>query len=74
MIFGGTTIMVPKEWNVRVMVTPIFGGFSNKVFRNPIAPVDTTRTLIIKGVTIFGGGEIKYYLIFSTNVYKSYTK
>jgi predicted membrane protein len=61
MIFGGTTIMVPKEWNVRVMVTPIFGGFSNKVFRNPISPVDTTRTLIIKGVTIFGGGEIKYY-------------
>ena len=61
MIFGGTTIMVPKEWNVRVNITPIFGGFSNKVFRNPVTPIDTTRTLVIKGVAIFGGGEIKYF-------------
>lgn len=61
MIFGGTTIMVPKEWNVRVNITPIFGGFSNKVLRNPVIPIDTTRTLVIKGVAVFGGGEIKYY-------------
>jgi predicted membrane protein len=61
LIFGGTTIMVPKEWNVRVTITPIFGGFSNKIFRTPVTPVDTSRSLIIKGVTIFGGGEIKYY-------------
>ncbi|MGD1008245.1 MAG: LiaF domain-containing protein [Ignavibacteriaceae bacterium] len=60
-IFGGTTIMVPKEWNIRVTVTPIFGGFSNKVFRNPVTPIDTSRTLIIRGAAIFGGGEIKYY-------------
>ena len=61
LIFGGTTILVPKEWNVRVNITPIFGGFSNKVLRNPITPIDTSRTLVIKGVTVFGGGEIKYY-------------
>jgi predicted membrane protein len=61
MIFGGTTIIIPKEWNVRVNITPIFGGFSNKVFRNPGTPIDTTRTLVIKGVAILGGGEIKYY-------------
>jgi predicted membrane protein len=60
-IFGGTTIMVPKEWNIRVTVTPIFGGFSNKVFRNPVTPIDASRTLIIRGTAIFGGGEIKYY-------------
>jgi predicted membrane protein len=61
MIFGGTTITVPKEWNVRVNVTPIFGGFSNKVFRIPGTPIDTTRTLVIRGAAILGGGEIKYY-------------
>ena len=61
MIFGGTTIIVPKEWNIRVNITPIFGGFSNKVFRSPGAPIDTTRTLVIKGFAILGGGEIKYY-------------
>jgi predicted membrane protein len=60
-IFGGTTIMVPKEWNIRVTVTPIFGGFSNKIFRNPVTPIDASRTLIIRGTAIFGGGEIKYY-------------
>lgn len=59
MIFGGVTFIVPRDWNVRINVTPIFGGFSNKGFRNPSVPIDTSRTLIIKGVTIFGGGEIK---------------
>ncbi len=61
MIFGGTTLIVPRDWNVRINVTPIFGGFANKVMRNPGVPLDTTRTLIIKGVAIFGGGEVKGY-------------
>jgi len=59
MIFGGTDITVPKEWNIIVNVTPIFGGFSNKVLRDPSMPIDKTRTLVIKGLTLFGGGEVK---------------
>lgn len=58
-IFGGTTIIVPRNWNVVLNLTPIFGGFSNKIRREPNAEVDQTRTLLIKGVTIFGGGEVK---------------
>lgn len=58
-IFGGTTIIVPKDWNVILNLTPIFGGFSNKIRREPNAAVDQTRTLLIKGVAIFGGGEVK---------------
>jgi predicted membrane protein len=61
MIFGGSTIIVPRDWNVRVNITPVFGGFSNKIFRSPNTPIDSTRTLIIRGVALFGGGEIKYY-------------
>ncbi len=61
MIFGGANFIIPRDWNVRINVTPIFGGFSNKTMRNPGTPLDTTRTLIIKGVAIFGGGEIKGY-------------
>ncbi len=61
MIFGGANFIVPRDWNVRLNVTPIFGGFANKVVRNPGVPLDSTRTLIIKGVAIFGGGEIKGY-------------
>jgi predicted membrane protein len=61
-IFGGTTIIVPKEWNVVVNVTSILGGFSNKSVRNPSVVVDQSRTLHIKGLAMFGGGEIKTYL------------
>ncbi len=60
LLFGGTTIILPKDWEVRLNVTPIFGGFSQKR-RNPLVVTDSTRTLIIKGVAIFGGGEIKSY-------------
>ncbi len=60
LLFGGTTIILPKDWDVRLNVTPIFGGFSQKR-RNMPAVSDSTRTLIIKGVAIFGGGDIKSY-------------
>lgn len=57
-VFGGMEILVPENWNVRVDVFPLFGGFTHKVRRIP-ADMDTTRTLFIKGIVIFGGGEIK---------------
>jgi predicted membrane protein len=60
-VFGGTTLIIPKEWNVQINITPIFGGFSNKTIKAPTTPVDYSRTLIIKGLCLFGGGEIKYY-------------
>jgi predicted membrane protein len=60
-IFGGSTIIVPRDWNVLLNVTPLFGGFSNKIRREPNLVVDQSRTLVIKGVAMFGGGEIKSY-------------
>jgi predicted membrane protein len=58
-IFGGTTLIVPESWNVIIDVTPILGGFSDgrKIGSDVIR--DTTRSLTIKGVVIFGGGELK---------------
>ena len=61
-VFGGTTIILPKEWNVVINVTSILGGFSNKAIRNPNLVVDQTKTLHIKGLAMFGGGEVKTYL------------
>lgn len=58
-IFGGSTIMVPKTWHIQLNVTPLFGGFSNKAAKIPNVEIDKSRTLIVKGVAIFGGGEIK---------------
>lgn len=55
-VFGGTSLIVPPDWNIKVEVFNIFGGYEVK--RNP-ALVDLNKTLIIKGVTVFGGGEVK---------------
>jgi predicted membrane protein len=60
-IFGGNTFIVPKDWNIRTDVFPLFGGFSNKIYRDPTTVIDRDKTLLIKGVVIFGGGEIKSY-------------
>lgn len=58
-IFGGTTILVPNDWNIVIDVLPIFGAFNDKRFKNPNDTIDKTKTLIIKGIAIFGGGEVK---------------
>jgi len=59
-IFGGVTLIVPADWKVQLKMTSIMGGFADKrsyIKENP----DPSRMLIIKGSTIFGGGEIKSY-------------
>lgn len=61
-LFGGTTLIVPNDWNIVMNVTAIFGGFSNKSIKDPNVPIDLNKTLIIKGLVIFGGGEVKTYL------------
>jgi len=59
-IFGGCTLFVPEDWTVRVDATAIFGGFSDERYkRNPQLLKDPEKVLVIKGVVIFGGGEIK---------------
>ncbi|MCU4177023.1 LiaF transmembrane domain-containing protein [Carboxylicivirga sp. N1Y90] len=60
-IFGGTKIIVPRDWNVRTEMVSIFGGFADK--RNYFSEnnSDPSKTLTIKGVAIFGGGELKNF-------------
>jgi predicted membrane protein len=60
-VFGGTTIIVPDDWFVKIEVTPILGGFGDSRKLSPGRTVDTTKQLIIKGAVVFGGGEIKSY-------------
>ncbi len=58
-IFGGSTLIVPKEWNVVVEVFSLFGGFSTIIKRTPETKVDMEKTLTIKGLVLFGYGEVK---------------
>jgi predicted membrane protein len=57
-IFGGTKIIVPENWNVKTEVVSIFGGFEDKRGNSVISRVDQSKIVVIKGVAIFGGGEI----------------
>jgi predicted membrane protein len=57
-IFGGTKIIVPEGWNVKSEVVSIFGGFEDKRGNSVISRVDQSKIVVIKGVAIFGGGEI----------------
>jgi predicted membrane protein len=57
-IFGGSTLLVPSDWNVKLEVFNIFGGFSDKRMKSQ---VDSNKVLIVKGVAIFGGGELKSF-------------
>jgi len=60
MIFGGTKLIVPESWNVKIEVTSVFGGFSDKRVKTMVVS-ESDRSLHITGVNVFGGGEIVNY-------------
>jgi surface polysaccharide O-acyltransferase-like enzyme len=55
-LMGGTEIFVPRDWDVTVRVVSLMGGCSDK--RRP-ATGPATRHLIIQGMAVMGGVEIK---------------
>lgn len=62
-VFGGSSIIVPSDWNIVVEATPIFGGFSDERYipKSLTMEEENKSVLIIKGLVMFGGGEIKSY-------------
>ena len=58
-LFGGTELIVPADWNIKMEVMHILGGSDDKGIRS--SAIDPTRTLVIKGIVMFGGSEIKRY-------------
>jgi predicted membrane protein len=58
-VFGGMKIMVPRDWTVKVEVVSVFGGFSDKRIYMGEPGSSQGKTLLIKGVNIFGGGELR---------------
>jgi len=58
-VFGGVEIRVPETWHVHSRNLPVFGGYEDKT-RHPNNPaVGSPKTLIVTGMVIFGGIEIK---------------
>lgn len=58
-IFGGSTLLIPSDWKVELDVVSIFGGFSDKRRKDPNIVYNMNKVLIVKGLCLFGGGEIK---------------
>jgi hypothetical protein len=58
-MFGGWTILVPADWRIEIDLIPIFGGFSDSRRKDPNLVQPTDRKLKVKGLVLFGGGEIK---------------
>ncbi|UII22094.1 LiaF transmembrane domain-containing protein [Fulvivirga ligni] len=58
-MFGGSSIIVPPDWAVHVDVAAVLGGFNDKRISTLKVVPDTSRTLIIKGFVMFGGGDVK---------------
>ncbi|MBN2348074.1 MAG: hypothetical protein JXJ22_04515 [Bacteroidales bacterium] len=61
-VFGGTKLVVPEDWNIKINVVSIFGGFSDKHRISPVNnELNKDKQLILKGFVLFGGGEIKSF-------------
>ncbi len=58
-IFGGSTLIIPSEWKVELDVISIFGGYGDKRRKDPNIVYDQNKVLVVKGLVLFGGGEIK---------------
>jgi predicted membrane protein len=59
-IFGGVKIIIPPSWQVRSELTAIFGGLEDKTLFTPLQG-ENKKVVILKGVAIFGGVDIKNY-------------
>lgn len=60
-IFGGVEVRVPDTWYVHSRSLPVFGGFEDKTRQTRVAttPGAKRKTLIVTGLVVFGGVEIK---------------
>ena len=58
-IFGGGEIRVPETWQVSVHGVGVFGAYEDKTRRFQPDPSKPTKTLVIRGIAMFGGIEIK---------------
>lgn len=59
-MFGGTKLIVPGSWQVKSEAVSLFGGLTDKRHLTGNETI-TDKVLLIKGLIIFGGVEIKSY-------------
>lgn len=60
-VFGGASLIIPADWKVNTEMASILGGFVDKRINTPKDIAVDAPELVIKGVAVFGGGEIKSF-------------
>lgn len=58
-LFGGSKFIIPESWRVQSDAVSIFGGFTDK--RRTALTNTEGKTLIIKGLIVLGGVEVKSF-------------
>jgi predicted membrane protein len=58
-VFGGCKLIVPSNWELRSDITAILGGVDDK--RKDPTAYSPSKKLVLTGVCMFGGVEIKSY-------------
>ena len=61
-VFGGVELIIPSDWIVHIEVASVLGGFGDKRTVTINNNNQGSKELYIKGVVVFGGGEIKNYV------------
>ncbi len=59
-IFGSTKIIVPSHWQVVSDIAAVFAGIDDKRMKTT-APIGSDKVLVLKGVSIFAGVDIRSY-------------
>ncbi|WP_428330167.1 LiaF transmembrane domain-containing protein [Mucilaginibacter sp.] len=59
-IFGSTKIIVPSNWHVVTDIAAVFAGIDDKRMKSTAA-VGSEKILVLKGVSIFAGVDIRSY-------------
>lgn len=59
-IFGGTKLVVPANWRVVPDLAAVFASVDDKRIKTN-APADSDKILVLKGVSIFAGVDIRSY-------------
>jgi len=61
-VFGGTKLLVPANWEIKSELVSVFGSIEDKRMTRPTTLVnESSKVLILKGTTFFGGIEIKSF-------------
>ena len=59
-VFGGSSLVVPSNWNIKNEINVVFGGVEDK--RNISNQMtDPSKVMVLKGTCVFGGIEIANY-------------